>query len=115
MLAVGLSRGVDLGQCRLPIRHSRVTGAGRAGRCAGVRARAHNKRGAMMDLGDIVVGVFVAVLGLVGLVLASGALDQEIYLFGLSLFGFAVVFDWGLMVKGLRRAEAARARSRSHE
>jgi hypothetical protein len=61
-----------------------------------------------MILGDIVVGAFVAVLGVVGLVLAGGALDQEIYLFGLALFAFALVFDWGLMVKHLRRAEAAR-------
>jgi hypothetical protein len=67
-----------------------------------------------MNLGDIIVGAFVALLGLVGLVLAGGALDGEIYLFGLSLFAFAVVFDWGLMVKGHRRAEAARARSGAH-
>lgn len=67
-----------------------------------------------MHLGDIVVGVFVGFLGLVGLVLASRALDQEIYLFGLSLFGFAVVFDWGVMLKGIRRAEAARAQGGPH-
>jgi hypothetical protein len=67
-----------------------------------------------MNLGDIIIGAFVAILGLIGLVLAGGALDQEIYLFGLSLFGFAVAFDWGLMVKGMRRAEAARARSGAH-
>ncbi len=64
-----------------------------------------------MKPGDIIVGAFVALLGLIGLVLAGGALDGEIYLFGLSLFGFAVAFDWGLMAKGHRRAEAARARS----
>ena len=68
-----------------------------------------------MGLGDIAVGVFVGLLGLVGLVLAGGALDQEIYLFGLGLFGFAVAFDWGLMVKGLRRAEAARTGTARHE
>jgi 4-hydroxybenzoate polyprenyltransferase len=67
-----------------------------------------------MNWGDITVGVFVGVLGLVGLVLAGGALDQEIYLFGLGLFAFAVVFDWGLMLKAIRRAEAARARTHPH-
>jgi hypothetical protein len=67
-----------------------------------------------MNLGDIIVGAFVALLGLIGLVLAGGALDQEIYLFGLSLFAFAVAFDWGLMLKANRRAEAARARSGAH-
>jgi len=67
-----------------------------------------------MNLGDIVVGVFVAVLGFIGLALAGGALDQEIYVFGLSLFAFAVAFDWGLALKAIRRAEAARAGSRAH-
>jgi hypothetical protein len=62
-----------------------------------------------MTFGDIVVGLFVAALGLVGLVLAAGALDQEMYLFGLSLFGFAVAFIWGQMLKSMKRAEAARA------
>ena len=62
-----------------------------------------------MNLGDIVVGVFVALLGLVGLVLAAGALDQEMYVFGLSLVVFAGAFDWGLALKIMRRMEAARA------
>ena len=61
-----------------------------------------------MNLGDIVVGVFVALLGLVGLVLASGALDQEIYVFGLSLVVFAGAFNWLLALKVIRRIEAAR-------
>jgi hypothetical protein len=64
-----------------------------------------------MHWGDITVGVFVGVLGLVGLVLAGRALDAEIYLFGLGLFGFAVAFDWALMLKAIRRAEAARKRT----
>jgi len=67
-----------------------------------------------MNLGDIIVGAFVALLGLIGLVLAGGALDQEIYLFGLSLFVFAVVFDWGLLLKSVQRAELARAGERAH-
>ena len=62
-----------------------------------------------MNLGDTVVGVFVALLGLLGLVLASRALDQEMYVFGLSLVAFAGVFDWGLALKIMRRMEAARA------
>jgi len=64
-----------------------------------------------MNWGDTAVGVFVGVLGLVGLVLAGGALDQEIYVFGLCLFGFAVAFDWGLVLQGMRRSEAARAQA----
>ncbi len=61
-----------------------------------------------MNLGDIVVGVFVALLGLIGLVMAAGALDQEIYVFGLSLVVFAGAFDWALALKIMRQMEAAR-------
>jgi hypothetical protein len=67
-----------------------------------------------MNLGDIIIGNFVAVLGLIGLVLAGGALDNGIYVFGLSLFVFAVVFDWGLLLKSVQRAELARAGERAH-
>jgi hypothetical protein len=67
-----------------------------------------------MNLGDIIIGVFVAVLGLIGLVLAGGALDNGIYVFGLSLFAFAVAFDWGLMLKSVRRSERTRAGERAH-
>jgi len=67
-----------------------------------------------MNLGDIIIGVFVAVLGLIGLVLAGGALDNGIYVFGLSLFAFAVAFDWGLMLKSVQRAERTRAGERAH-
>ena len=59
--------------------------------------------------GDIVVGVFVAALGMVGLVMAAGALDQEIYIFGLSLFAFTAAFNWGQVLKGFRRGEALQA------
>ena len=62
-----------------------------------------------MGFGDIVVGVFVAVLGVIGLLLVAGALDQEIYFFGLSLFGFAVVFDFGLVHKHFNLKDAERA------
>ena len=57
---------------------------------------------------DLAVGFLMLVLGLVGLVMASGALDDAIYLFGLSLFGFAVVFNIGLVKRYFDRQEAAR-------
>jgi cytochrome c oxidase cbb3-type subunit I len=47
--------------------------------------------------GDLAVGFLVAALGLLGLIQAAGAADVEIYVFGLSLLGFAVVFDFGLL------------------
>lgn len=56
----------------------------------------------------LVVGLLVLILGLVGLAMASGALDDAIFVFGLSLWGFAVVFDIGLVKRHYDRAEAAR-------
>jgi hypothetical protein len=50
------------------------------------------------------------VLGLVGLLLASGALDDEIYLFGLSLAGFAAVFNLMLIKTHYDRRDAAHAK-----
>jgi len=56
---------------------------------------------------DLAVGVLVFLLGLVGLVMASGALDDAIYIFGLSLAGFAVVFNLGIVKRHFDRQEAA--------
>jgi hypothetical protein len=47
-----------------------------------------------MNLGPLLVGVFVTILGLVGLVAASRAVDDGIYIFGLILFVFAVLLDF---------------------
>ena len=44
-----------------------------------------------------VMGVFVGVLGLVGLVLAAGAHDAPIYGFGLGVFAFAILFVFFLV------------------
>lgn len=47
--------------------------------------------------GDLIVGIVVGVFGLIGLILASGALDNEMYVFGLSLVLFAGLFIFGLV------------------
>jgi hypothetical protein len=60
---------------------------------------------------DLVVGLLVLILGLVGLVMASGALDDAMYVFGLSLMGFAVVFDLGLVKRHFDRIDAAKGGS----
>ncbi len=74
--------------------------------CAGYR---------MEEVSSIVVGILVLVLGFVGLILASGALDNEIYIFGLGLAGFAVIFEVGLIRAHFDRKEAAlRGRAGSH-
>jgi uncharacterized membrane protein len=57
---------------------------------------------------DLAVGLLVAVLGLVGLFLAAGALDDEIFIFGLGLAAFAVVFDLGLVRAYFDRRAAAK-------
>lgn len=61
-----------------------------------------------IEVGDLVVGIMMAAFGLFGLVLASGALDDEMYLFGLSLAGFAVLFEIGLIRRHFDRADRAR-------
>jgi hypothetical protein len=70
-----------------------------------------------IEASDLCTGLLMAVLGLIGLLLASGAHDNEMYVFGLSLAGFATVFVFGLMRRHYDRADAARAvvRVRGHE
>jgi len=69
----------------------------------------------MEVVSSLVVGAIVLVLGLVGLILASGAVDIEMYVFGLSLAGFSAVFGFGLIRTHYDRLEAAqRAGSRRH-
>lgn len=48
-------------------------------------------------MGEWIVGAMMAVFALVGLLMASRAQDNAIYLFGLSLAGFAIVFVFGLI------------------
>ena len=67
----------------------------------------------MESISEIVVGALV--LGLVGLVLASGALDGEIYLFGLSLAGFAALFELRLIKRHFDRIDDARHAGGRHE
>jgi hypothetical protein len=57
---------------------------------------------------DLIVGLLMAALGLVGLILASGAMDNEMYVFGFSLFGFACVFNFGLLRRHFDKLEASR-------
>jgi hypothetical protein len=61
-----------------------------------------------IDPSDLIVGLMMAAFGLIGLILASGAMDNEMYVFGLSLFAFACVFDFGLLRRHFDRMEASR-------
>jgi hypothetical protein len=60
------------------------------------------------DPSDLIVGLMMAGFGLVGLILASGAMDNGMYVFGFSLFVFACVFDFGLLRRHFDRLEARR-------
>jgi hypothetical protein len=62
---------------------------------------------------DLIVGLMMLVFGVVGLILAAGAVDDEIYIFGLSLFGFACAFVFGLVRHHFDRREAVRALARA--
>jgi hypothetical protein len=60
------------------------------------------------NVGDLVVGLMMAVFGLIGLFLVAGAADNEMYVFGMSLAGFAVCFEFGLIRRHFDRQEARR-------
>jgi hypothetical protein len=51
--------------------------------------------------------------GIVGLILAAGAVDDEMYVFGLSLFAFACLFIIGQVRHHHDRRDAARAAVRA--
>jgi hypothetical protein len=57
---------------------------------------------------DFIVGLMMLVFGLAGLILASGAMDDEMYVFGLTLFSFATLFEFGLLRRHFDKAEARR-------
>ena len=57
---------------------------------------------------DLIVGLLMAAFGLAGLILASGAMDDEMSVFGFALFVFACVFEFGLLRRHFDRREAAR-------
>jgi hypothetical protein len=59
-----------------------------------------------IEASDLIVGVMVAVFGLIGLFLGAGATDDEMYVFGLSLAGFSFLFLFGLIRAHYDRAEA---------
>ncbi|HLJ19527.1 MAG TPA: hypothetical protein VKU84_04980 [Stellaceae bacterium] len=54
---------------------------------------------------DWILGLFMAVLAVLGLVLAAGAYDTGMYTFGLSLFAFGIFFDFWLVKKAFDAKE----------
>ncbi len=62
---------------------------------------------------DLIVGLMMVVFGVVGLILAAGAVDDEMYVFGLSLFAFACLFIIGQIRHHFDRRDAARVAARA--
>jgi hypothetical protein len=60
-----------------------------------------------LDASDVIIGLLVAVFGIMGLFLAAGSVDDGMYVFGLALFAFAVLFEFGILRRALDRADAA--------
>ena len=61
-----------------------------------------------IEAGDLIIGLLMTALGLIGLFMAAGAQDDEIYVFGLSLAGWGTAFVFGLIRRHYDRADAAR-------
>ncbi|HEV7368882.1 hypothetical protein [Arenibaculum sp.] len=68
----------------------------------------------MDNLGKWIIGGVMGVLALLGLYLASHAVDQVFYWFGLGLTLFALLFAFGLMKRAFDEADAKRAEDLEH-
>jgi hypothetical protein len=64
------------------------------------------------NVSDLIVGLMMAMFGIIGLFLVSGAADNEMYIFGIALTGFAVCFDFGLLRRHFDRRDAIEAAAR---
>jgi|APCry1669189534_1035231.scaffolds.fasta_scaffold238876_1 hypothetical protein len=65
------------------------------------------------DPGAIAVGLLMTVFGIIGLVLIAGAADDEMYIFGIALTLFAILFDFGLIRRHYDRRDALLAQART--
>lgn len=66
------------------------------------------------NIGALVVGALVVVFALIGLMLASHALDIEMSIFGWSLAAFSLIFLFGLIRRYFDRESAAKAGGTRH-
>jgi hypothetical protein len=76
-------------------------------------AAAQGGRQVDSNVSDLIVGLMMMVFGLIGLFLVAGAADAEMYIFGLSLSGFTICFDFGLIKRHYDRRDAMRAAARN--
>ncbi|MGE0725072.1 MAG: hypothetical protein AB7O45_11900 [Alphaproteobacteria bacterium] len=61
----------------------------------------------MTGTGTFTLGGLIAILGIVGLFLAANAHDPQMYVVGLIVAAFAVLFDFWLIKRWFDRAETA--------
>ncbi len=66
------------------------------------------------NVSDLIVGSMMAGFGIVGLFLVAGAADVEMYIFGVALSGFAILFDLGLIKRYHDRRDESRAAARGN-
>ncbi len=59
----------------------------------------------MNSVSSIVIGLFVALVGILGLFMAANAVDAIFYAVGLLFFVFATLFDFWLVKKWFDVAE----------
>jgi hypothetical protein len=64
------------------------------------------------DKSEIIVGLMMAIFGLAGLFLTAGAMDDEMYIFGISLTGFSICFICGLVKQHYDRVDRDRVKAR---
>jgi hypothetical protein len=60
------------------------------------------------EMADTIVGLAMVPLALLGLLLASGAMDAEMSVFGGSLAAFASIFGFSVLKAHFDRADAER-------
>jgi hypothetical protein len=60
----------------------------------------------MEDTGKWIAGGIVSLIGMVGLFLAANAVDRGIYVFGLALAGFAVIYVFALIRRAFDERDA---------
>ncbi|HEX2943616.1 MAG TPA: hypothetical protein VHO91_21350 [Rhodopila sp.] len=66
------------------------------------------------NLSNLIVGLMMAAFGLLGLFLVARAADVEMYIFGLSLTAFAVIFDFGLIKRHYDERDRLRVAAQEH-
>jgi hypothetical protein len=66
----------------------------------------------MESVSSLLVGTMVAAFGVGGLFLVAHAADAEMLLFGFSLAGFAIAFDFNLIRRHFNTVDKANAAAR---